>query len=277
MLERYARYLYYYRNKKTGKPLSFRSQRDRLVPVRTFFKWLTQQYVLLSNPASELELPKIPKTLPKHVLSISEVEAILSVPDTSNALGIRDRAMLELLYSTGIRRRELMQLKIHDLDFGRRTLMVREGKGNKDRLVPMGDRAIDWTEKYQAEVRPVFARDPDDGVLFLTSTGEAFSPNHLTHLARKYIKDAKIGKTGSCHLFRHTMATLMFEGGADVRFIQEMLGHANLKSTQIYTQVSIRKLQEIHAATHPSAKRRRYRRTDEDDEAGETTQMHENT
>ncbi len=136
--------------------------------------------------------------------------------------------------------------------------MVRQGKGNKDRLVPMGERAIDWTETYQAEVRPLFAREPDNGVLFLTSTGEAFSPNHLSHLARKYIRDADIGKTGSCHLFRHTMATLMLEGGADVRLIQEMLGHANLKSTQIYTQVSIRKLQEIHAATHPSAKRGRF-------------------
>ena len=135
--------------------------------------------------------------------------------------------------------------------------------------MPIGERAIDWTEKYQAEVRPMFAREPDDGVLFLTSTGEQFSPNHLTHLARKYIKDAKIGKTGSCHLFRHTMATLMLEGGADVRFIQEMLGHANLKSTQIYTQVSIRKLQEIHAATHPSAKRGRYRGRDGNDELDE--------
>lgn len=258
ILERYARYLYYYRGAKSGKPLSFRSQHARLTPVRALFKWLVKQNYLLSNPASELELPKLEKRLPKHVLSISEVEAVLSVPDVEDDLGIRDRAILELFYSTGIRRRELMELKLYDLDTERQTLMVRQGKGAKDRMVPVGERALDWADKYITDVRPGLVCEPDEGVLFLTSEGQMFTANHLSHLVRKAIATADIGKTGSCHLLRHTMATLMLEGGADVRFIQEMLGHANLETTQIYTQVSIRKLQEIHAATHPSAKRGRY-------------------
>lgn len=258
ILERYARHLYHYRNQRSGRPLSFRSQRDRLVPVRAFFKWLAQQYYLLSNPASELVMPKMEHRLPRSVLSIAEVEAVLSVPDTSDDIGLRDRALMELFYSTGIRRRELMELTIYDLDRERMTLMVRKGKGNKDRVVPVGERALDWTDKYQREVRPGFVCEPDEGILFLTSTGEAFTPNHLSHVVRKHVKNADIGKMGSCHLFRHTMATLMLEAGADVRFIQEMLGHASLESTQIYTHVSIRKLQQIHAATHPSAKRGRY-------------------
>lgn len=257
ILERYARYLYYYRNERSGKPLCSRSQRDRLVPVRSFFKWLLQQRIILSNPARQLEMPKVGQHLPRIVLSIAEVESVLSMPNTEEALGIRDRAILELLYSTGIRRRELTQLNATDLDFDRAVLMIRSGKGDKDRVVPVGERAMDWAEKYLLEVRPEFAQDPDEGVLFLTSTGEPFSPNHLTNLTRKCISHSDVAKTGSCHLFRHTMATLMLEGGADLRSIQEMLGHSSIKSTQIYTQISIRKLQETHAATHPSAKRGR--------------------
>lgn len=258
ILERYARYLYYYRGPKTGRPLSFRSQHSRLVPVRAFFKWLCKQNYLLSNPASEIELPRLEKRLPKHVLTISEVDAVLSVPDIDTDLGIRDRAILETLYSTGMRRMELIGLRLYDLDLERGTLMIRQGKGKKDRMVPIGERAIDWIERYVTDIRPGFVCEPDEGVLYLTSLSEPFTPNRLTQLTRNYVKAADIGKTGSCHLFRHTMATLMLEGGADVRFIQEMLGHANLETTQIYTQVSIRKLQEIHAASHPSAKRGRH-------------------
>jgi len=132
--------------------------------------------------------------------------------------------------------------------------MIRQGKGKKDRMVPIGARAIAWTEKYLGDVRPQLVVEPDQGVLFLTATGEAFTPNRLTQMVREYVAAAAIGKTGACHLFRHMMATLMLEGGADIRFIQQMLGHAELSTTQIYTQVSIRKLKEIHTATHPGAK-----------------------
>jgi integrase/recombinase XerD len=257
ILERYQRHLYHFR-KPNGGPLSFRSQYSRLVPIRAFFKWLARQNHLLYNPASELELPRLEHRLPKHVLTASEAEAVLAQPDVDDPLGLRDRALLETLYSTGMRRMELAGLALYDLDVERGTLMVRQGKGKKDRMVPIGERAIAWIEKYLGDVRPQLVVEPDEGVLFLTATGEAFTPNRLTQLVRDYVTAAAIGKTGACHLFRHTMATLMLEHGADIRFIQQMLGHAKLETTQIYTQVSIRKLKEIHTATHPGAKLERH-------------------
>ncbi|TWT55521.1 site-specific tyrosine recombinase XerC [Allorhodopirellula solitaria] len=251
ILERYQRFLYHYR-KADGQSLSFRSQSSRLVPVRAWFKWLTRNNHILYNPASELELPRLERRLPKHVLTIRESETVLAVPNVTDPLGLRDRAILETLYSTGIRRMEVVNLKLYDMDVDRGTLMVRQGKGKKDRMVPIGKRAIDWINKYITEVRPRLIVDPNDVTLFLTHLGEAFTTNRLTQLVREYIDAADIGKRGSCHLFRHTMATLMLENGADIRFIQAMLGHAKLETTQIYTQVSIRKLKEIHEATHPA-------------------------
>ncbi len=132
--------------------------------------------------------------------------------------------------------------------------MVRQGKGKKGRMIPIGERAVAWIEKYVTAVRPGLVVEPEDGTLFLTNIGGSFTPNRLTQLVRNYVDAAAIGKRGACHFFRHTMATIMLENGADIRFIQEMLGHAELSTTQIYTQVSIKKLKEIHTATHPSAR-----------------------
>jgi len=126
------------------------------------------------------------------------------------------------------------------------------GKGKKDRMIPIGERALAWIDKYVTAVRPALVREPDDGALFLTNLNEPFTPNRLTQMVREYVDAAQLGKRGACHLFRHTMATLMLENGADIRFIQQMLGHAELSTTQIYTQVSIRKLKEIHSLTHPA-------------------------
>ena len=147
---------------------------------------------------------------------------------------------------------ELINLKLFDIDTERGTVMVRQGKGKKDRMIPIGERALKWIEKYQVEVRPSLTMPDDEGTLFLTNLSQAFTANRLTQMVREYIDMADIGKRGSCHLFRHTMATLMLENGADVRFIQAMLGHVSLETTQIYTQVSIRKLKDIHTATHPA-------------------------
>jgi integrase/recombinase XerD len=144
--------------------------------------------------------------------------------------------------------------------------MIRQGKGKKDRMVPIGNRALKWIERYTSEVRPRLLLDPNDATLFLTHLGEAFTTNRLTQMVREYVDSADIGKRGSCHLFRHTMATLMLENGADVRFIQAMLGHAKLETTQIYTQVSIRKLKEIHEATHPAKDERSEARPEAGDE-----------
>ena len=251
ILERYQRHLLHTK-KRDGNPLSFRAQHARLVPVRQFFKWLCRQNLLLSNPAADLLLPKLEKRLPKHVLSAREAELVLNQPDIFLPMGVRDRAILEVFYSTGMRRSELAHLQLFDVDADRGTVMVRMGKGKKDRMIPIGERAVRWVERYLEDVRPSLVGDVEDGTLFLTNLGEAFSPNRLTQMVRGYVNAADLGKTGSCHLFRHACATLMLENGADIRFIQAMLGHAKLETTEIYTHVSIRQLKAIHESTHPA-------------------------
>jgi integrase/recombinase XerD len=251
VLESYQRHIFHYR-KKNGEPLGFTGQHSRLVPLRVWFRWMARQHYILHNPASELELPRIGMRLPKHVLTAEETELVLAQTNVHEALGLRDRALLETLYSTGIRRLELVRLKRWDLDLERVTVAIRQGKGKKDRILPLGDRAAAWVRKYLDEARPQLASEPDDLTVFLSNAGEALSLDYLTQVVRGYVEAANVGKQGACHLFRHTMATLMHEGGADIRYIQAMLGHADLKTTEIYTHVAIRQLQAIHRATHPA-------------------------
>jgi len=253
ILERYQRHLYFYR-KRNGKPLGLSTQARHLAGIKGWFRFLTKQHYILSNPAADLETPRLGTRLPRQILSAAEVEQILAGVNLEDSLGIRDRAILELLYSTGLRRMELVNLHLYDLDDERGVLMIREGKGRKDRVLPIGERAQAWTRKYVEEVRPGLVMEPDSGALFLSAEGAAFSLGGMGHLIRVYVRASGVRKCGSCHLFRHTMATLMLEGGADIRYVQHMLGHADLNSTQIYTRVSISKLQEVHAATHPGAK-----------------------
>jgi integrase/recombinase XerD len=180
------------------------------------------------------------------------METVLAVPDVTTAVGLRDRAIMETLYSTGIRRMELTHLTIQDIDRDRGTVMVREGKGKKDRIVPIGDRALAWIAAYRDRARPELLGDnPDIGALFLNNLGNPLRPFHLTMLTKGYINKADIGKEGSCHIFRHSCATILLEGGMDTRHIQEILGHASLESTQIYTRVSIQRLKALHTAIHP--------------------------
>jgi integrase/recombinase XerD len=165
---------------------------------------------------------------------------------------------MEVFYSSGIRRMELMGLKLYDLDTERGTLMIRQGKGRKDRFIPIGSRACAWVDKYLVEVRPEIVAGHDDQTLFLDDFGQPMSARFLGDLMRRHVEAAGITTPGACHVFRHAMATHMLENGADIRFIQAMLGHANLETTQIYTQVSMTKLKEIHEATHPARLERRH-------------------
>lgn len=262
ILERYRRYLFYYR-KTNGEPLSFSTQQQRLHPIKAFFKWLAKENHILYNPASELELPRLHRRLPKHLLTFNDIEKILNQTMLHGELGIRDRAIIETLYSTGIRRAELINLKLYDVDTHNGSVMVREGKGRKDRMVPLGERACLWIEKYLEEIRPTLVIEPDDGTLFLHEYGEAFKKNRLTDLVKKYIESSGVNKPGACHIFRHSMATHMLENGADIRYIQAILGHSVLSTTEIYTQVTIRKLKEVHRLTHPSNRTPRHERTQE--------------
>jgi integrase/recombinase XerD len=250
-LESYQRHLFDYR-KKDGRPLAVASQHSRLAHLKAWFKWLHRRNYIPNDPASELELPRMSYKLPS-VFNQEEAELVLRQPRVQKSTGLRDRAILEMLYSTGMRRVELLHLRLYDVDKKHGLVNIREGKGKRDRIVPVGERALFWLERYLAEARPKFARYPDSSVVFLSTAGEALSPNHLSWLARRYVRAAQIGKSGACHIFRHTMATLMLEGGADIRYIQAMLGHVRLDTTKIYTHVSIRMLKQIHTATHPAA------------------------
>ncbi len=259
MLERYQRYLFYYRkpesHKNSGAPLTISMQYQYLAPLKTWFKWLSRQHHILANPAADLDLPKQPKCLPRSVPSVQEVEAILSEADPASAKGLRDRAMLETLYATGLRRMELPGVSIYDIDLNRGVLWVRHGKGGRERVVPLGERAMAWLDKYLRDARPQLLVD-DTTALFLTDYGEPVPPHYVADKVKRYMQFAGVNKPGSTHLLRHACATHMLEGGADIRYIQEMLGHANLQTTEIYTHVSIDKLIAVHGATHPSRLKR---------------------
>jgi integrase/recombinase XerD len=177
VLERYQRYLFFYR-KKNGEPLTFRSQHARLVPLRVWFRWMTRQNHILHNPASEIDLPRLGRTLPKNILSVPEIEQVMLQPNLVDPLGLRDRAILEVIYATGLRRLEIINLKLFDLQLDRGLLVVRQGKGKKDRYVPIGERAAAWLQKYIREARPQLAIEPDDLTVFLTAEGEPFSRDH---------------------------------------------------------------------------------------------------
>jgi integrase/recombinase XerD len=256
VLDSYQRHLYH-QKKTNGLPLSFRTQAQRIIPVKGLFAWLTRVGEIPYDPALSLVLPKVEHRVPEAVLSIEEVEAILAGPDTTTLLGCRDRAILEVFYSTAIRRAELIHLRVADVDHARRTVFVRQGKGARDRFVPIGERACNWVQRYLDEVRPELEQGRAHPALFLSVTGGAIAPDVMSRLASAYIQAAVPSKKGSCHLFRHSAATLMLDAGADVRFIAEMLGHQKLETTMTYTRVSMVKLQEVHARCHPAEQSRR--------------------
>ena len=255
MLESYRRHIARLR-KTNGRPLGISTQRSRLGAVKDLFRWLCKQNILEANPASELELPRPEKQLPEQSLTIHQVETILSLPDITDPLGVRDRAVLELLYSTAIRRSEATRLELTDLNRERQTLRLRHTKGRKDRVVPVGERALHWLERYLDKVRPKLETDPAENALFLTGYGEGFNPDVLGRRVSKYVRQADIGRGGGCHLFRHSCATHLLEGGADIRFIQQLLGHEKLETTAIYTEVSIQQLRDVHRRCHPASRSR---------------------
>ena len=251
ILEAHQRWMWKYR-KADGKQLSWSSQHSRISTLKDWFRWLTKQNVLMHNPASELELPRMEKRLPTAALTLEQMERLLAVPNVRDPLGIRERSILELFYTCGLRRAELCRLDLQDFNAERRTLHVRRGKGRKDRMLPVGERAVYWVQRYLAEVRPRLCLDTRTAALFLTGYGGPFNPDVLSRMVSAMMESAGLSGKGRCHMLRHTCATHMLEGGADIRYIQQLLGHENLDTTAIYTEVNIRQLQEVHARCHPS-------------------------
>lgn len=250
LLERYQKHLFYYR-RDNGKPLGIHAQHALLSILKSFFSWLTRENYLLYNPASDLVLPRLRALLPRAILSLEEITRVFESVPTETPEGLRDRAILELFYSAGLRCSELCGLGIGDVDMPRQVAFIKHGKGDKSRYVPFGRQARVWLERYIEGVRPLLLVSPHESTLFLTDFGEPFKGTYMTGHVKRYLHKAGLKVEGSCHLFRHAMATHMLENGADIRFVQTMLGHDDIRSTQVYTRVSLRKLQEIHAATHP--------------------------
>lgn len=250
-IENYKAYVLTYT--KTNKhKLCYATVNVRLSKVRSFFKWLLRKNCLLYNPAENLTLIKTGLKLPRFILTPLEVKKILSLPNTSTTIGLRDKALLEVLYSTGVRRAEAAALKTHSIDFAKETLFIKKGKWGKDRIVPIGNQAIYWLEKYLKYSRVILGKPYSNDYLFLNLDGKPFRNDNVGSVAGRFVKMANTGKRGSTHLFRHSMATHMLENGADIRFIQKMLGHENIETTQIYTNISIRKLKEVHANCLPN-------------------------
>ena len=254
-------------SKRNGDPLTTRTQRTAVQPIQVWFRWMAQQNLILANPAADLELPRLEKRLPRYILSVDEVEQVLALPDLSTPAGIRDRALMEVLWSTGIRRSEAAGLEVFSMDANRRTLTIVQGKGKQDRVVPVGERALWWVQRYLEHVRPQLLVNPHCKALFIALDGvEGLGPNGITNTVSHWMKASGLVAHGSCHLFRHAMATQMLENGADLRWIQAMLGHRSVESTQIYTQVSVRALQAVHATTHPAEREVHIRDDNTEDE-----------
>ena len=198
-IESYQKWLFHFR-RENGRALNRKTQNGRVHAVIVFFRWLAKRGHLLHDPGATIEMPRAERTLPRPALTIAEIERVLNSIDLADPLGIRDRAILETLYSTAIRRFELAKLKIADLDADRGTLVV-HGKGKKDRVVPIGERAIRWIAKYVDEVRPLFAPDSDDGFLFLTRFGTPMTPAIITQMGTRRMRASGVKKAGACHSF----------------------------------------------------------------------------
>ena len=234
------------------KRLSPRSVARILSAVRGFHRFLVGEGLGDNDPTENIDTPKRSKTLP-GVLSVAEVDAILKQPDTRKPLGVRDRAMLEVLYATGVRVSELTNLKQSNLMFDSELILV-FGKGSKERLVPIGPSAIDWVTTYQREVRIQLAKaGRSQDVVFLNFRGGKLSRAAIRDMVVKYARAAGIKKEIHPHTFRHSFATHLLEGGADLRAVQEMLGHVDIATTQIYTHIDREYLKEVHRTFHPRA------------------------
>ncbi len=250
-LEAYQLFLFQYRSPRTGRPLAVNTQLARLGCVRRFFARLCREGIIPANPASDLDLPrKQPRQLPK-TLNPGQIDALMALPDTSSPFGLRDRTILELFYATGIRRSEMVNLDIGDFDAHGATLHIRKGKGGRSRLLPVGSRAACWIHRYLADSRPLLARLPNEPALLLSGYATRLTSAYLGNWVRGRLEAAGVTTPGACHLFRHSCATHMHRAGADIRIVQEMLGHARLDTTQIYTHLNIDDLQQAHTRFHP--------------------------
>lgn len=226
-----------------------RSVGRRISSLRRFFRLALRQNLVSADPTSRIDSPKLPRALPKS-LSEAEVERLVKVPDPEKPLGLRDRAMLETLYATGLRVSELVALQLAQLSLDMGLVRVL-GKGGKERLVPLGEEALDWISRYLKESRPALLQKKLCNALFVTARGAAMTRQAFWHLLKRHAAQAGISALPSPHVLRHAFATHLINHGADLRVVQLLLGHADISTTQIYTHVARQRLKQLHAKHHP--------------------------
>ena len=235
--------------KQAGKATATLSR--NLASIRSLYAFLFQERRLTDNPAADLESPKLEKKLPR-VLTTQEVDVLLEQPDNLQITGIRDRSMLEVIYATGIRVTELMTLDTGDINLDAGFIRC-IGKGSKERIIPVGSMAIRFLGVYLEESRPKLVKHSGEQALFVNQHGKRLTRQGFWKILKKYARQTGIGKEITPHTMRHSFATHLLENGADLRSVQEMLGHADISTTQIYTQVTKRKLRDVYEKTHPRA------------------------
>ena len=220
-----------------------------VVALKIFFRWLAARSRIPHDPAEVLPLPRIERFLPE-TLNEADVERLLAAPDTTQPLGLRDRAMIELLYASGLRAGELVGARLENMDLDHRVIRV-TGKGNKTRLVPIGSKAIDAVRTYLEKERPNLVTKRTGSHVFLTHHGKGMTTARLWQIVKGHAARAGLDQTVYPHLMRHSFATHLLTGGADLRIIQELLGHADISTTEIYTHVEHSRLKAVHRKFHP--------------------------
>ena len=241
-----------YQKELSIQPITPHTIHIKLRSIKRFFEQLEKNNHLLYNPTEKILYPKLGERLPKDVLTEKEIKKLLSMPDATTTLGIRDQAILELFYTTGIRRQECSTITIHDIDYRGGYLRVTQGKGRKDRVLPVGKQACEWAGKYIKDVRPVYSnRNPGEQSLFMTVSGRKLTGKMLCIMIKKYARRAGITKRVSPHTIRHSFATHLLKNGAHPYYIQRLLGHERLDTIKKYIRVTGKEIKETHKKTHP--------------------------
>lgn len=251
LLESYRLHLFEKRHR--GRPLAVATQSVRLTAAKAFARYPAQENLVLLDVGASVDLPKVPRSLPR-VLSEDETLRLVEAPDLGQPAGVRDRALLEILYASAARNSELGRLQLADIDWDQQGLWIRQGKGGKDRMVPMGEEALAWLEEYLASVRPLWVQKPQELHVFLTYRGRPMGRDNLASIVSRWARSVGLSDV-TPHTLRHSCATHMLRRGANLRHLQEMLGHDSPLTTSHYAQVDLKDLHKALRRYHPREKR----------------------
>jgi integrase/recombinase XerD len=253
VLSDYQRWLFYQPTEQ-GTARSVGTQNKKIAPVRGLFRFLTVEGIVMRDPAKDLERGREPRRLPRNILTPREAKRILDGIATDTVKGYRARVILEVFYATGIRRNELINLRVGDVNLDEELLTVREGKGGHDRVVPLSSMACRFLETYLKGIRPKIVKNPNDDHLFLSMWGKIMDKDALNVMIKRHTRQAGVKKHVTCHVWRHTCATHLVQNNANLRHVQEMLGHRSLTTTERYLQLTVTDLKQAHRKFHPREK-----------------------